>query len=164
MTPKKNPDDYEKRGVPTIYTEELGAYICEKIATHPIGYEHIKKIFPELPASITLREWRLKHPEFAARYLAAKSLQAQILVEEADEMIPSEILYYYDDKGNQRVDSPSASLVIAKINNRKWAAARLAPKVYGDKSVEALREDSDRIKQELQEVRDRLDKENKKEY
>lgn len=154
----------KKMGAPTMYTEELGNSICEKIATHPVGYETIRKIFPELPASITLREWRLKHPVFAAKYLEAKSLQAQLLVEEVDEMIPSELVYYYDDKGNQRIDSPSASLVIAKINNRKWAAARLAPRIYGDKNVESLREDSERVKQELEELRAKLDKENIKEY
>lgn len=156
----------EKRkiGAPTMYTEEYGDFICEKIATHPVGYETIRKIFPELPASITLREWRLKHSSFAAKYLDAKSLQAQVLVEEVDEMIPGDIKYYVDDKGNERIDAPSASLVIAKINNRKWTAARLAPRIYGDKYIESLQADNERVKQELQEVKDRLDRENIKEY
>lgn len=157
-------EDKKKIGAPTLYTEEYGDYICEKIATHPVGYETIRKIHPDLPAPITIREWRLKHPTFSAKYLDAKSLQAQILVEEVDEMIPDGIKYYHDDKGNERIDAPSASLVIAKINNRKWTAARLAPRIYGDKYIESLQADNERVKQELQEVKERLDKENIKEY
>ena len=70
-----------------------------------------------------------------------------------------------DDKGQERIDPPSASLLIAKINNRKWTAARLAPKIYGDqKRVEELEGENERVKAELRALRDKLDKANIAEY
>lgn len=120
-------------GRPTKYTDELAKLICERVATNPVGIETLISLYPDLPHSSTIKAWRKTYPQFSAWYLEAKAFQAQIMVEDIDELIPPEIRYYTDDKGNERIDAPSASLLIAKINNRKWTAARLAPKIYGDK-------------------------------
>ena len=123
-----------KRGRPSIYTEELAKLICERVSLCKLGIDKICNLYDDMPHSDTIKQWRLEKPHFSAMYLEAKSLQAQLLVEEIDDLIPIGIQYYTDDKGQQRIDAPSASLVIAKINNRKWTAARLAPKIYGDKT------------------------------
>jgi hypothetical protein len=125
-----------KNGRPTIYTDELADLICERVATHPVGYNTLMQMFPDMPDSSTVRAWRKVYERFSTRYLEAKAFQAQVLVEDIDDLIPEKINYYLDDKGQERIDSASASLLIAKINNRKWMAARLAPKVYGDKKQE----------------------------
>lgn len=120
-------------GRPSLYTPELGKLICERIATNPVGWSTLETLYTDMPTAFTIRAWRLSIPQFSTMYLEAKQFQAQLLVEEIDELIPNTIQYYVDDKGQERIDAPSASLVIAKINNRKWMAARLAPKIYGDK-------------------------------
>lgn len=123
-------------GRPTTYTPELAKLICERVANNPVGVETLIQLYPDLPNSSTIKAWRKTHGEFSAWYLEAKAFQAQIMVEDIDDLIPQELNYYVDDKGQKRIDAPSASLLIAKINNRKWTAARLAPKIYGDKKQE----------------------------
>ena len=120
-------------GRPTDYTPEFGKLICERVAINPVGYSTLRQLYPDMPNLTTIRAWRLSIPEFSTRYLEAKQFQAQLLVEEIDDLLPSEVRFYVDDKGNERIDAPSAAMIIAKINNRKWMAARLAPKIYGDK-------------------------------
>ena len=131
-TPRKKPEDFLPMGRPTKYTEDLAKLICSRVATNPVGLETLVTLYDDMPEHSTIKAWRHKYPNFSAWYLEAKSLQAQLLVEEIDEMIPNELLYLLDKEGQKRIDPPSASLVIAKINNRKWQAARLAPKVYGN--------------------------------
>lgn len=123
-----------KNGRPTLYNDEIADRICDLVSTHSMGIAKIIEMYPDLPKDSTIKEWRLKHASFAAKYLEAKSLQAQILVEEIDDLIPTEIGHYFDERGNKRVDGASASLLIAKINNRKWTAARLAPRIYSEKN------------------------------
>ncbi len=120
-------------GRPTKYSPEFGKLICERIATNPVGWSTLESMYPDLPHYSTVKAWRNTIPDFSEMYLQAKSFQSMILVEEIDDLIPSEIKTYIDDKGNERIDAPSASMLIAKINNRKWMAARLAPKIFGDR-------------------------------
>ncbi len=123
-------------GRPSIYTDDLAKLICERVATNPVGLEKLITLYPDMPTSSTIKAWRKQYSQFSSWYLEAKSFQSQLLVEEIDDMIPDQIKYYIDERGNERIDAPSASLLIAKINNRKWTAARLAPKIYGDRKTE----------------------------
>lgn len=165
MTPRKKPEDILKLGRPTIYTDELGKLICERVAANPIGLETLLKLYDDMPDHSTIKAWRLKYPDFSSRYLEAKSFQSQLLVEEIDSMIDCGINYIVDDKGQQRIDPPSASLIIAKINNRKWTAARLAPKIYGEqKHLEEKIEENAKLKDELRELQAKLADANRKDY
>lgn len=152
-------------GRPTKYNTDLAKLICSRVATNPVGLETLITLYDDMPDHSTIKAWRYKYPEFSSWYLEAKSLQAQLLVEEIDSLLPSEIKHYIDAQGNERIDAPSASMVIAKINNRKWTAARLAPKIYGDKQViEQVTADNEALKAELAELRVKLDAQNKSEY
>ena len=152
-------------GRPTTYSDEMAKKVCEAIATNTCGYVHLERLYPDLPAFTTVKEWRHRHPEFMSQYLEARRLQAELMVEEIDDMVPKEIRYYVDDRGQERIDAPSAGLLIAKINNRKWQASKLAPKIYGDKKeIEQLTDENQKIKAELLELRAQLDAQNKKEY
>lgn len=149
-------------GRPTKYTPELGKLICERIAINPVGYSTLEQMYPDMPHVGTVRAWRTSIPEFSTLYLEAKAFQAQLLVEEIDSLLPDKIRYYVDDKGNERIDAPSASMLIAKINNRKWMAARLAPKLYGDKQQVDISA-NETTKEVVKRVAD-INKEAEKEY
>ncbi len=131
MTEKRNHKNVGGR--PTIYSEELAEKICQIVAINPVGYRTLENLYEEIPHYSTLLAWRRKYPWFSERYLEAKRFQAEILVEDIDDLIPNRIIYYLDEKGQERIDSPSAGLLIAKINNRKWTAAKLVPKLYGER-------------------------------
>lgn len=154
-----------KKGRPTKYNEKLGLRICDLTATHPIGYHKIRELYPELPCAQLVREWRHKFSDFNAKYLDAKRFQAEILVEDIDDMLPGDVKTYTDDRGNERIDSPSAAMLIAKLNNRKWMAARLAPRRFGDSpSVEELEGRASVLQEELRMIRAELDAKHQKEY
>lgn len=118
-------------GRPTLYTPELAQLICDKIATQRHGLKKICDMYDELPDHETVKGWKLRYPEFLTRYLQAKKDQINVMMDEIDETIDENLLYYTDDKGNRRIDSPSATIALAKANNRKWFASKLAPKYYG---------------------------------
>ena len=122
-------------GRPTIYTKELAERICELVATHTIGIKALCKMFEDIPDQQTIKNWRRTIPEFFALYDIAKQFQAQLLVEECEDLIPLEIKTYQDDSGQERYDPVSATLLKEKIAHRRWMAARLAPKVYGDRQT-----------------------------
>ena len=52
-----------------------------------------------------------------------------------------------------------------RIDTRKWLASKLLPKMYGDrKEIENLQDENTRVKEELAELRAKLDGKNKSEY
>jgi len=152
-------------GRPTKYTDDLAKLICSRVATNPVGLETLVTLYNDMPEPSTIKAWRHQYPQFSAWYLEAKSFQSQLLVEDIDGMIDCGIRYIVDDKGQERIDPPSASLLIAKINNRKWTAARLAPKIYGDKQIiEQTTSENEQLKAELAELRAKLAEKAKSEY
>jgi hypothetical protein len=106
--------------------------VHKMVSTHTVGIDKIIAMYDDLPNQSTIRLWRLRHVYFSTKYLEAKRLQSDLMVEEIDDLI-CDVNYYHDSEGNQRIDAPSVSLAIARANNRKWIASRLLPKLYGDR-------------------------------
>jgi len=127
------PSGAVQRNYQIRYSEEAAEEICRIVATHCAGINTLAKLYPHIPHPTTIARWRLNNKEFDAKYFAAKQRQAELMIEEMDDFIPGDINYIEDEKGQRRIDPPSATLLIAKLNNRKWTAARLAPKKYGDR-------------------------------
>ena len=150
-------------GRPTTYSEELAELICERIATHVEGTTKLCNMYDDMPDETTIRQWRFRNADFSLKYLNAKRTQSELLAESIDEVL-QERHVYYDDKGNERIDTGAVARAVAIANGRKWTASRLAPRIYGDKKFDDLQADNERVKQELQEVKDRLDRENLREY
>jgi len=80
----------------------------------------------------------LKHPEFLEMYTRAREEQAETLADQivhiADET--PETTPVFDKDGNQidvKLDSAYISWQKNRIEARKWTAAKLRPKKYGDK-------------------------------
>jgi hypothetical protein len=114
----------------SIYTPELGEAICDAIASSTMG---IRDLMAKCgyPPPDTIYKWLNRHEIFAERYMRAKQRQIALMAEQLVE--DSKVEPYYDDNGVQRVDSGMVARQRLVTDNVKWLAARLLPKVYGDK-------------------------------
>jgi hypothetical protein len=124
----------KKTGRPSIYTKQLAAKICRKIASSTCGLRKMCKENPEFPNVDTILEWRFDYPEFSGQYADAKRQQAELLAEEildiADDDSQDEVVTEFGVKFNSEFVQRSR----LRVDTRKWVACKLMPKVYGDKS------------------------------
>lgn len=111
------------KGRPSIYSENLARDICKKVATTTNGLRRMCAENPGFPNPDTIREWRHEYRDFSAQYDQAKRQQADLLAED--------ILDIVDDEG--LVTTEDISKAKLRSDRRMWIAARLLPKVYGDK-------------------------------
>lgn len=114
-------DTKRKLGRPTDYTKDMADKICEKIS----GGLSLRAICAEagMPARGTVYRWLIENADFQDQYTRARDKQADYFAEEIIEIADS-------------VEAESASVAKAKlqIDARKWAASKIAPKKYGDKT------------------------------
>jgi hypothetical protein len=126
----------KKVGRPTDYNEETAAIICGRLANG----EPLRKICMEegMPNQSSVYLWLNRHPEFSEMYTRAREDQADTLADEiqaiADET--PEMNPIVDKNGELiRIEMHSAYIQWQKnrIDARKWVAAKLKPRKYGDK-------------------------------
>lgn len=114
-------DTKRKTGRPSKYSDEMAEKICEKIANG----RSLRSICAEdgMPTTSTVCKWLIENKEFSEQYARARDKQADYFAEEIIEIADS-------------VEAESASVAKAKlqIDARKWAASKIAPKKYGDKT------------------------------
>jgi hypothetical protein len=113
----------------SLYTPELAAAICERIA-HGESLVAISGE-PDMPSYPTIMEWLKANNDFEAMYRQAKEDQADTL---ADEIIA--IADSVKDAGP--TDSAKVNAARLRVDARKWVAAKLKPKVYGERVEAAL--------------------------
>lgn len=121
-------------GRPTIYTEQLGAEICKRIAegaslrsicNGPVNYDPMvdEDNHSHMPAISTVLSWGLDiNHEFSAQYGEARRQQME----------------YYGDtlkEVSERPDTQRARLI---SDNTKWLMARLSSSRYGDRTQTEL--------------------------
>ena len=130
QTPKK------KIGRPSSYTQEVADHICKQLS---LG-NSLRKILKEegMPTQGVVYQWLLRFPDFQEQYARAREEQAETLADEivdiADET--PEMNPIIDRNGELiRIEMHSAYLQWQKqrIEARKWTAAKLRPKKYGDR-------------------------------
>ena len=118
-----------RRGRQSLYTLELAAYICEQVAAGRSLVSITRE--PSVPSYPTIMEWLKVNCDFEAMYRQAKEDQADTL---ADEIIT--IADSVKDAGP--ADSAKVNAARLRVDARKWVAAKLKPKVYGDRVEAAL--------------------------
>jgi hypothetical protein len=100
------------------YTEELAAEICERIADG----ESLRSIcaLPGMPHRSTVLVWLSAYPDFQSLYAQARVAQADymddLILETANSVTPE-----------------TAHAAKVKISAYQWRAAKLKPKVYGER-------------------------------
>ena len=119
-----------------LFDQQKADFICERLAegisVREIMREHRKE--QGLPSMATLFKWLSQVPEFAEQYARARETQAETLADEiiaiADDGLNDT---YTDDEGNRRTDHDVIARSKLRVEARKWVAAKLLPKKYGDR-------------------------------
>jgi chromosome condensin MukBEF complex kleisin-like MukF subunit len=104
-------------GRPTGYSEAIADLICDAISEGGALYRLCEER-ADFPAERTVYRWLDTHPGFAQKYTRARELQQD---READKIVV--IADEADD----------AAIARLRIDSRKWRAAKMAPKKYGDR-------------------------------
>jgi hypothetical protein len=133
MTPEK-PAKASKQipiGRPVEYTEEIAEEVCWRLA-HGESLVSICRD-DHLPHCATIYRWLVRFPTFCEMYARAREDQADTNADEilqiADEMPPE----FTDEKGRTYLDQTFIQWQKNRIDARKWTAAKLKPRKYGDR-------------------------------
>jgi hypothetical protein len=113
----------KKLGRPSEFTDELADEICELL----MDGMSMRKICQskDMPNRRTIERWMERDSDFAAKCARARVWQADYM----DDLI-------LDTAMNCTSETAQADRV--KISAFQWRAAKLAPKVYGDKTEVAI--------------------------
>lgn len=126
-----------KLGAPITYpyTDELAQEICDGIRSSSLGLKQLCKKHPHWPPKSVIMRWRAQNTLFADLYLRAKADQVETFVDEIVSISDDGINdTYIDENGNERTNHDVIARSRLRVDSRKWIAAKLAPKIYGDRS------------------------------
>lgn len=129
-----------KGGRPTLYTPEVAAEICERIALGETLVSICKD--EKLPSEQTVRRWcwegKPEHEEFRAAYARAREAQMDAW---ADEIVTisddgSQDTKYVGRDGKELAvcDAEWISRSRLRVDTRKFLMAKIAPRRYGERS------------------------------
>ena len=105
-----------KMGRPSLYSDEMAQKICEHlIQGKPLTPDRTRK--SGLPNPSTIFRWIEERDDFRERYVRAREFQAYVYADETIDIADTE---------------KDAAKARNRIEIRKWHAAKMAPKVYGD--------------------------------
>ena len=103
-------------GRPSDYTPELAAVICQRIAE---GQSRVKVCSDEqMPHRATVHRWANEREDFRDMYARAREDQADSLADEIVDIADSD---------------PDPQRARVRVDARKWVAAKLKSRKYGDK-------------------------------
>lgn len=116
-------------GRPSIYSEELAESICERMRQG----ESLLSICCDdaMPDRSTVYKWIREREEFSDNYTQAREALADVWFEEVVGLA---------DKGSYDVQRDRL-----RVDSRKWAASRMAPRKYGDRFNAQISGDPDGV-------------------
>ncbi len=135
MVAKKKPAPAKhKRCRPSRYTPELAAKLCERLAEG----DTLRSICRDqsMPDKATVLRWLADKTkvDFRDQYAHARDMQADALFDEALEIADDVSGDWSTDKDGKKVlDHEHVQRSRLRVDTRKWAAGKMAPKRYGDK-------------------------------
>lgn len=113
-----------------MYTVEEAEAICRHIAEGNSLVKYCKDNKRDYSAII---KWMNNNPDFAKNYAHAREEQAEYLASEIMVLCDEKPPLIIDKNGNKCIDNGWVTNQKNRIEARKWAAAKLKPRVYGDK-------------------------------
>ncbi len=134
MTKTKPAPKKRKTGRPSLYTDALAAEICRRLAEG----ETLRSVCRDkaMPDKATILRWLAdkKKADFREQYVYAREMQADALFDEALEIADDASGDWFTDKDGKKVlDHENIQRSRLRVDTRKWAAGKMAPKKYGDK-------------------------------
>lgn len=129
-------------GRPSEYKPHIGRLICDRIASG----DSVRTICADddMPSDRTIYSWLEKYPDFLQQYARARELQAERYANEIIDISDEVPLCTVPDPDggiSTRVDAAGVQRNKLRVDARKWVAAKLLPKKYGDSTT--LKGDSD---------------------
>ena len=122
-------------GRPSLYTIELTNEICARMASGRSLNTIVKD--DDMPGMTTVFEWLGKYPQFAENYARAVERRTDLLAEQILEISDTPV------EGIRTEETADGTTKIIRedmlghrrlqVDARKWLAAKMAPKKYGDK-------------------------------
>ncbi len=123
-------------GRTTDYTPELAKEICYAVSCSSHGIKKLCKLNKHWPSHDTIYRWLAMKKEFSDLYARAKRLQIEVIIDEileiADDTSNDSVINGED--GKLTIDHEHINRSRLKIDTRKWLAAKLCPRLYGDKN------------------------------
>ena len=124
-------------GRPSEYSQDFSDKICEEIANGRSLRSICEK--SDMPSKAAVFRWLAAREEFRDQYARAREAQADALSDEildiADDRFNDT---YVDEDGRERTNSDVIARSRLRVDARKWIAAKLKPKVYGEKLAAEL--------------------------
>ena len=115
------------------HTQETRDIICDRLS----GGESLTSICKDdgMPAKVTVFKWIRNDAEFANQYARAREAQAEHYLDEIIQISDNSVLDTDIDpeSGNERTNHDVIQRAKLRVDTRKWAMSRLAPKKYGDR-------------------------------
>ena len=116
---------------PSLFTERLFSTIVERIANG----ESLRAICRDngMPSPPTVLRWVANDLDLQQRYTFALDVRADMIFDEVLEIADDSSKDWIEKEGGQALDSEHVRRSVLRVDARKWALARMAPKKYGDK-------------------------------
>jgi len=135
VTGKPQTKEVTKTGRPSKYTDELVNTICLRIAEG----ESLNKICKDekMPDKATVFRWLVSDQVFCDKYARARELQAETQFDELIDIVDQhpDLAHVIGKNGEVievKFDSSYVQWMKLRVDTRKWTAARMAPKKYGE--------------------------------
>jgi len=116
-----------------IYTPELAAAICERLAAG----ESLRSISRSegMPADTTVHEWIINDREgFAVQYARARDVGYKKLADELVDIADDGANDYIEHEGQSLLNAEHVQRSKLRVDTRKWILSKMLPKIYDDKS------------------------------
>lgn len=122
-------------GRPTTFTQAKADAICERLA-NGLSLRAICR-HKAMPSKTTVFKWLAQNSIFADQYARAREAQADLLVDEMIELADTPKIGTKTKRSSDgKLEKTTGDMIEHRrlqIETRKWVAAKMRPKKYGEK-------------------------------
>lgn len=129
-------------GRPSLFSDALAGEICGRIAAG----ESLNRICKDqhMPDQVTIYRWLASNEQFRKMYAQSREDQAETLADEIVSIADEECTMVRADKHGTKADDDDGNTEVVfdatavarnrlRVDARKWVAAKLKPRKYGEK-------------------------------